>query len=257
MNTVTTQDPTTLSWRRWFRRTNVYIAEYILMLVLVGSFIGVLVSLWFGFFELVYGQGTFSVVTTASQVGALLVVGPAAFWLYARVTGQEMVNPDIYERKSRTVFLTIWLFFAVLSLVGMVLAIVATFVMAMFGLGTDFSEALVTKVLPGLFAVATVVFGLFMVVKHTSRKFVLVSALVLVVMAVVLLIANSTMILVRKDSAKSTPSVPSWTSPSPSVIEDDSNDGDCTISAYLDKKCTYSEYLKQRSSSSGSSSSTY
>ncbi|HEY1085419.1 MAG TPA: hypothetical protein VGE34_01695 [Candidatus Saccharimonadales bacterium] len=250
MNTVTSNDPTTHTWRRWFRRTNVYIAEYILMLVLVASFIGVLVSLWFSFFELIYGQGYFSVATAASQIGALLVVGPAAFWLYARVTGQENVHPELYERKSRTVFLTIWLFFAVLSLVGMVLAVVAVFTNAVFGLGTDFAEALVTKVLPGIFAVATVVFGLFMVVKHTSRKFVMIAAWVLVAMAVVLLIANSTMVLVRKDSMqKITPAVPGLTSPR-TVVDD------CTFSEYLDKECTYTEYRNSQRSNS-SSNSTY
>lgn len=245
MATVSTNDPLAGSWHRWFRRTNVYIAEYIIMLILVASFIGVLVSLWFSFFGLVNGANTLMVYTAAGQIGSLLVLGPAAFWLYARVTGQEMVQPELYERKSRTVFLAIWLIFAVLALVGMVAAIVASFVNAMFGLGGDFGTTLVISVLPGLFAVATVAFGLFMVVKHTSRKFVMVSAIVLVALAFILLVANLTMVLVRKDDATRAPSinVPSTTFPQTS-------DDDCSFSDYLDKECTYSEYLEDSRSSS-------
>lgn len=246
MATVVTQDSTVSSWRRWFRRTDVYIAEYILMLTLVASFIGILVSLWFSFFGLLYSSQVM-VTATVGQIGALLVVGPAAFWMYARVTGQEMVQPELYVRKSRTVFLTIWMFFAVLALVGMIAAIVATFVNALFGLGSDFGGAVVTSVIPGLFAVATVVFGLFMVVKHASRKFVMMAALVLAVVAAILLVANTTMVLVRKDSMP----INTTTTPTTPLVEPDE---DCTFSRYyIDKECSYGDYQDYLRSSSSSS----
>ena len=246
MEVTVAKDKTSTSWRRWFRRTDVYIAEYILMLTLVASFIGVLVSLWFNFFGMLYTPYA-SVETAASQIGALLVVGPAAFWMYARVTGQEMVQPELHARKSRTVFLTIWMFFAVLALVGMVAAVVAIFVNALFGLGSDFAGALVTGVIPGLFAVATVVFGLLMVVKRASRKFVMLAAIVLAISAVALLVMNTTMVLVRKDSSiqinydQSTPRMMHYGE-------------DCTASRYFDQKCSYQEYQDYLESSSGSSS---
>lgn len=243
--TTVKRDKTATSWRRWFRRTDVYIAEYILMLVLVASFIGVLVSLWFNFFDMLYNSYV-SVPTAVSQIGALLVVGPAAFWMYARVTGQEMVQPDLYERKSRTVFLAIWMIVAVLALVGMVAAIVAIFVNALFGLGSDFAGALVTSVIPAIFGVATVVFALFMVVKRTSRAFVMMAGIILAISAVALLIMNTTMVLVRKDSA---PQVIEHTS---SPFESDKA-GDCTFeNYYYDKTCSYNEYREDLRSSSDS-----
>jgi uncharacterized membrane protein YkgB len=239
MATVIAQDATTSSWRRWFRRSNVYIAEYILMLILVASFIGVLVSLWFTFFGLMYGDTSVGVAVAATQIGSLLVVGPAAFWLYARVTGEEMMHPELQTRTSRTVFLTIWMVIAVLALVGMVATIVSSFVNAIFGLESNFGATLVTQVLPGLFSVATVVFGLCMVVKHTSRKFVMLAAMVLAVTAVVLLVANATMVLVRKDSVNATSSSPSV---SPQVTPE--SDENCTITSYFDEECSYDDYLK-------------
>lgn len=242
METTVVRDKTITSWRRWFRRTDVYIAEYILMLVLVAGFIGVLVSLWFSFFDMLYSS-YISVPTVVGQIGALLVVGPAAFWMYSRVTGQEMVQPELYERKSRTVFLTIWMILAVLALVGMVATIVAIFVNELFGLGSDFAGSLVTSVIPGIFAVATVIFGLCMVVKRTSRKFVMMAAVVLAISAVALLIMNTTMVLVRKDAP-------------PQVIEDSSRQfnyyENCTAARYYDKECSYSDYQDYLRSSSGS-----
>jgi len=244
METTVKRDKTATSWRRWFRRTDVYIAEYILMLTLVASFIGVLVSLWFNFFDMVYNSYV-SVPTAVSQIGALLVVGPAAYWMYARVTGQEMVQPELYERKSRTVFLAIWMIFAVLGLVGMVAAVVAIFVNAVFGLGTDFAGALITTVVPATFAIVTIVFGLAMVVKRTSRKFVMFAGVALAIAAVLLLGMNTTMVLVRKDAA-------------PQVIQDESSpfesEGDCTFNRYyFDKECSYDEYQRDLRSSSSSS----
>lgn len=222
------------SWHRWFRRTNVHIAEYILMLVMMGSFLGILVSLWFSFFGLIYedGYGVRVLVTaTAMQLGSLVVIAPIAFWLYARTSGQEMVQAELAQRKSHTVFLTIWMVVVVSVLVGMLIAVVSSLMQAMFGLGgDDFGEALVTKVLPSLFGVATIIFGLFTVVKHPARKLSMLAGIVLAVLSLILLLANVVMVVVRKDVKQP-------------VMQQ------CTYTRYyIDKECSYSDYLRDRSS---------
>ena len=44
----------TVTRRRFTRRTTVYIAEYILMLVMMGGFLSLLISLWYSFFNLIF-----------------------------------------------------------------------------------------------------------------------------------------------------------------------------------------------------------
>ncbi|HEY0965276.1 MAG TPA: hypothetical protein VGE13_02230 [Candidatus Saccharimonadales bacterium] len=222
------------SWHRWFRRTNVHIAEYILMLLMMGSFLGILVSLWFSFFGLVYEDGfgaRMLTVATAAQLASLVVVAPIAFWLYARTSGQEMVQQELTDRKSHTVFLTIWMVVVVSVLVGMLIAAVTSLMQAMFGVGDDdFGKALVTKVLPSLFGVATIVFGLMAVVKHPARKLSMLAGIVLAVLSLVLLVANVVMVIVRKDVTQ--------------PVEQQ-----CTYTRYyLEKECSYSDYLRDRSS---------
>lgn len=222
------------SWHRWFRRTNVHIAEYILMLIMMGSFLGVLVSLWFSFFGLAY-EGGFGArtlaVAAAAQLASLVVVAPVAFWLYARTSGQEMVQPELVGRKSHTVFLAIWMIIVVSVLVGMLIAVVASLMQAMFGLGSDdFGKALVTQVIPSLFGVTTIIFGLMIVVKHPARKLSMIAGIVLAALSVLLLIANMVMIIVRKDASQ--------------PIKQQ-----CTYTRYyLEKECSYSDYLRDRSS---------
>lgn len=227
MATVSTNDPLQGSWHRWFRRTNVYIGEYILMLILMGSFLGILASLWYSFFGLI-ATDDYSAVEmakmTAAQLGGLLVVGPAAYWMYARVTGQEMVDPTLHQRRSRTVFLAIWMILVVLALVSIVASVVSGVASAVFGFGEEAGELWLGVVVPGLLAAATLAFGLSMVVKHASRAFVLKTAsTVVAALAVVLLIGNVAMIVVRKD------------------IKEPVQES-CTFSEYLDKECTYQEY---------------
>lgn len=223
------------AWHRWFRRTNVHIAEYILMLIMMGSFLGLLVSLWFSFFGLLYetGYGAVTLATSAAmQLASLVVVAPAAYLLYARTSGQEMVQPELTERRSHTVFLTIWMVIVVLVLVSMLIAVKTSFVQAMFGLGAeDFGQALVTKVLPSLFGVATIVFGLLAVVKHPSRKLSMFAGVVLAALAVGLLVANIVMVVMRKDVEQPTVSNP------------------CTFSRYIDNECSYSEYRRDNQTS--------
>ena len=218
------------AWRRWFRRSNVHIAEYILMLIMMGSFLGVLVSLWFSFFGLLYATGYEArtlAIAAAAQLASLIVVAPAAFWLYARTSGQEMVQPELTERRSHTVFLAIWMIIIVSVLVSMLIAVTSSFVQATFGLGKDdFSEAIVTKVLPSLFGVATIVFGLFAIVKHPARKLSMLTGIVLAGLSVLLLLANIIMVVVRKDEGTT------------------KTGGDCTFSRYTDDECSYSEYLR-------------
>lgn len=217
------------SWHRWFRRTNVYIAEYILMLVFVGALIGVLGSLWYSFFGLLANEGYTGktlAIEAAVQLGALLVVGVAAFWLYSRVTGQEMVQPERTKSRARTVFLTIWMIGAVVGLVAVIGSTISALVTTIFGLNELSGVQLwVGMFLPSLFAVATIGFGIAMVVKNVSRSFVMRSAIVVASTALVLVIANTIMILVRKDAEQPVVS-------------------DCTYSQYRDEKCSYSDYQK-------------
>lgn len=220
-------DPTLSSWHRWFRRTNVHTAEYILMLGLFGALLGLLVSQWYSFFGLIVEDGFAArnlAKTAAMQLGSLLVVLPAAFWMYFRVTGQEGVEPELQRSKPRTVFLTIWMIIAVSSLVGIVAAIVSAFVSAIFGFNDELGDQIVGQILPGVFAAATVAFGMAAIVKHVSRRFVKLAALVVAAMALVLVIANTVMIFVRKESG--------------------SEPRRCTLAMYRDKECSYNEYLK-------------
>ena len=222
-------DPTLSTWHRWFRRTNVHIAEYILMLVMMGSFLGLLASLWYSFFGLMadaeYTARTLAMATSI-QLGTLLVVAPAAFWLYARVTGQEMVEPGLQQKRARTVFLTLWMLGAVLALVGVTVSVASNVSSAVFGFGgKDVGELVVGTVLPGLFVVATFGFGLFVVVRHAKRKLSMLAGIVLAALSVFLLVANVTMVLVRKD-------VKAPVRPS------------CNFSSYLKADCSYEDYRK-------------
>jgi len=235
MVAVSTNDSLKGSWHRWFRRTNVHIAEYILMLVLMGSFLGLLVSLWFSFFGLIYetGYGEKLLATSAAmQIASLVVVGPAAFWLYARTSGQEMVQPELTQRKSHTVFLTIWLVIVIPVLVSMLIAAKTFLVQAMFGLGdADFGRVLMTHVLPLSLGVATIVIGLFAVVKRPARRLSMVAGVVLAVLTVVIMVANTVMIVMRKDVEQPVISNP------------------CTFSRYIDNECSYSEYRRDNQTS--------
>lgn len=220
-------------WRRWFRRTNVYIAEYILMLILMGALLGVLASLWYSFFGLL-ADSSYSAVatatTTAGMLASLLVVGPAAFWMYSRVTGQEMVEPSLHNRTSRTVFLTIWIVLVVMGLVGIVGSVVTELVNVTLNLSNDAWKSWVETILPGLLAAATVALALAAVVKHTSRKFVMKAAVVVAGLALLLLVANLVMVLMRKDIEKPADPVEST----------------CTFSRYLESDCSYSDYLRDQ-----------
>jgi hypothetical protein len=235
MARVSKNDPLKGSWHRWFRRTNVHIAEYILMLIMMGSFLGILVSLWFSFFGLVYetGYGARALATSAAmQLASLAVVGPAAFWLYARTSGQEMMQPELTQRKSHTVFLTIWLVIVVPVLVSLLITVKVSFVQAMFGLGdADFGRVLMTQVVPSLLGVATIAFGLLAVVKRPARKLSMLAGVVLAALAAVLLVANVVMVLARKDVE-------------PPVVEDR-----CTFSRYLNNDCSYTDYRRDNQSS--------
>ncbi len=230
---ATTQTNPNPVWRRWFRRTDVYIAEYILMLLLLGSFLGIASSLWFSFFGLILNDsysGRSLAEVTAGQLGGLIVLGIAGFWMYSRVTGQEMIEPGVYEKKARTVFLTIWMIGVVLGVVGLAGVLFSSLSTSLFGLGDDVGKTLVGTTIPALFAIATLVFGLFMVVKRVSRKFVMMSAIVVAALSAVLLVANVTMVVVRKDAPTRT---------------------DCMYALYVNSRCQNSNsynYLNNNSS---------
>lgn len=229
--TVTTQSKTKMAWHRWFRRTNVYIAEYILMLIFVGSLLGVLTSLWYSFFGMLSvdgAEGKQIAIRAAVLLGSLVVVCPAAYWLYARVTGQEMIEPKVLTSKARTVFLTIWMIGIVVALVSIVASTASAVISSIFSLGEVSGTKLwVGTFIPSILAVVTLGCGVAMVVKHVSRTFVLRNAFVVAGLAAVLLVANIVMIAMRKDF---TPQKPT-----------------CTISAYYSGDCSYQEYRKQNS----------
>ena len=229
--TSNSSDQPTPAWHRWFRRTNVYIGEYVLMLVLMASFLGLLVSLWYSFFQLVLNSDSFTTSTlvrvTAGQLGALLVVGPAAYWMYSRVTGQEGVQAELQAKTSRTVFLSIWMLGAVLALVGLAASVGSALVTWAFGFADNAGDLFVSTIVPGVLAAVTLAFGVYVVVKHASRKFVMQAAVVLAALAFALLVANLVMVAGRKDEKPAQQA--------------------CTYTNYIDKKCSYSEYLQQYS----------
>lgn len=233
------------------RRTNVYIAEYILMLIFFAIFLGILAALWFSFFGLItatgYGASSKAVMTTAG-LASLLVFGPAAYWLYARVTGEENANPAVLDKKARTVFLTLWMIGAIFSLACMLYAAIYGIVTSIFGM-TEAGTTFVNVVIPGLLSSATLGFGISVVVKHASRKLAVVAGIVLASVAAVLLIANLVMVIVKKDSTGSTNTSSSSSSRSTTTTNSyytrpSSDDDTCTISKYLDSECTYEEYLQ-------------
>lgn len=237
---VIVDDPTTRTWHRWFRRTNVHTAEYIIMLWLMGGMLAVLVSQWYSFFGLLAESGFTARAlsrSTAISLAALLVLVPAALWMYSRVTGQEAVEPELRASKPRTVFLTIWMVIAVMALVGVIVGISRALVNAVFGFNNDLSDQIVKQIIPGLFAVVTILLGISAVVKRPSRGFVKLAMLVLVTLAVLLALANTIMIFVRKNSGN----------------EPDTKR--CTYSMYRDDECTYREYMDDLRGSSSSSSS--
>lgn len=246
VNSTTVGQQRSTNWRRWFRRTDVHIAEYILMLIFFGGLIALLASLWFSFFQLLIQDGFSGNIlarTTALQLGSLVVMGVAGFWLYARVTGQEMVQPELQARTSRRVFLTMWMIVAVCGLVGIASVAMMAFVSLLLG-QTDATQAVVGIVIPALFAFATVGFGIAAVVKRSNRKLSMLAGVVVAGLMVLLFIANAIAVFIRKDSSS-----PARDSSGGSSLFKEN----CTYTRYRDGECTLSEYrdsLSERSSSS-------
>lgn len=234
MAKVNNSDPTTATWHRWFRRTNVHTAEYIVMLVLFGALLGLLSGLWFSFFKLLLNDDFSARVlarATAVQLGSLLVFLPAAFWMYSRVTGQEGAQPELQQSKPRAVFLTLWTVGAILSLVGVAVGVANTLAQLIFGIGSSTSEQLVGVVIPGVLTLATLGFGIAAIVKRPNRSFVKIALISLAATALVLGIMNVIMVFVRKESG----SEPRPTRPFSS---------NCTYARYRNRDCSYSEYLQ-------------
>lgn len=228
---MTKDNRSNIGWHRWFRRTNVYIAEYILMLIMMGALLGVLCSMLFSIFGLAYETGyaasTLAVVA-GGQIAALAIIAPAALWLYSRTTGQEMIQPELGQHKARTVFLTLWMLGVVVTLISVAIATKLAAVSSVIGFdGSDsFGEAVVTAIIPGLLSVAVLAFGLWVVVKHATRKLSMITLAVFAGLTAVLLVATLAMAVVRKD------------------VDETLYDNECTYSRYLDRSCSYSEYLR-------------
>lgn len=184
------------------RRTNVYIAEYILMLMLFGGFIGMLTSLWYTFFGLLVPDASsgYSMVNTAvSQISFAIATGCVGYLLYIRVTGEELHNPAVTRSKARTVFLTIWLIGAVLTLLTLVVAALGSILGVIVGTASDTTQSLVGTAAPSLFAIATLGYGIWLIVKRSSRSLAITSGIVLASLATVLVLATTITLLVRKN----------------------------------------------------------
>lgn len=228
-------DKTLTSWRRLFRRSNVHIAEYILMLVLMGALAGVLASMFYSFFGLMQVEGFAAralALVVLAQLGSLVVLTPAAFWFYSRVSGQEMVHPELMRKTSRTVFLTIWLIGMFLSVVGVSISIAAGIIGAMVGSGSGDSSVILNVVIPGLLTVALLSFFIITVAHRSTRALTKIAGIIIAAVAVLLFVANLVMAIVNVNNAKS-----------------DNSEERCTYSRYADRECTYTEYRNDRNSS--------
>lgn len=199
--TSSTGDPLRSSWHRWFRRTNVYAAEYILMLILMGVFLGTLVSLWHSFFNMIVTDGSAGSAvakTAAMALASVLVVGPAAFWMYSRVTGEESQNSSHLSSKARSVFLIMWVIVATLALVGVAAGIASSVFASVFGYSQESTpQVWVGSVVGGLFGLATLAYGIIMVIKHASRKMVMMACTILASVTLVLFLASLLLVIVR------------------------------------------------------------
>lgn len=204
------------------------------MLIFIGALLGVLSSLWYSFFGMLAvdgAEGRSLAIFAAVLLGSLVILCPAAYWLYARVTGQEMVEPSVRSSKARTVFLTLWMICAVITLVSVIASTASNVISSIFSLGeTNGIELWVGNFISSIFAVATLVLGIAMVVKRVSRAAVLKGAYIVAGLSLILVVANVVMISMRKDYNR------------PSVV--------CSLSSYYDGDCTYTEYLRENKSSS-------
>lgn len=223
-----TNDPTIKSWRRYFRRSNVHIAEYILMLVLMGALAGLVSSMIYTFFNFLKADG--STLRTlhalaAGQLGALVVVVPAAFWFYARVSGQEMVQPELRQKTARTVFLTIWLIGMFLSIVGVSISVVSGVMATIVGAGSsDAGSLFVNLVVPGIFTIVLLAMTVIVVAHRSSRKLSMAVGIAVAVISAVVFIGTITVAVVKSDN-----------SPKDKTT-------DCTYSRYRDGNCNYRQY---------------
>lgn len=241
---IQTNDPILTSWHRYFRRTSVYIAEYILMLVVIGSFVGVASSSIYSFFNLIQTDGFAAralVVVVVAQLASLVVLAPAAYWLYARVSGQESVQPGVRTKTARTVFLTIWLIGMMLSVVGVSISVVAGMLGGLVGAdGGSVGELIVRVTIPGILVIALLASTVILVTRRVTRKATIYVGIGIASLLAILFISNLIVAVVKKDA-------------------DTDRDESCTYSRYSDGDCDYSDYREYRNESrsdynSGSSS---
>lgn len=232
---IVTNDPIATSWHRYFRRTSVYIAEYILMLVVVGSLVGVLSTLLYSFFNLIQSDGYVAqalAVATIAQLASLVVLAPAAFWLHARVSGQEVVDPTRRSSTARTVFLSIWLIGMMLSIVGVSISVVIGLLGGVISTGdTSIGELIIRAVIPGTLVIVLLATTVILVVRRVSRKSTIRTGIGIAALVAVLFISNLVLAIVKKDAGTD-------------------RDESCTYSRYIDKECSYSEYREYRRDSS-------
>ena len=231
-------DPVLTSWHRYFRRTSVYIAEYILMLVVIGSFIGVASSAIYSFFNLIQTDGFAAralAVVVVAQLASLVVLAPAAYWLYARVSGEELVRPQLRTKTARTVFLTIWLIGMMLSVVGVSISVVAGMLSGLVGADSDsVGEIIVRVTIPGILVIALLASTVILVTRRVSRKATMYVGIGIASLLAVLFVGNLIVAVVKKDAGSG-------------------RDEACTYSRYSDGDCDYSDYREYRDSTRRSS----
>jgi len=238
---IQTNDPIATSWHRYFRRTSVYIAEYILMLVVIGSFVGVASSSIYSFFNLIQTDGFAAralAVVVVAQLASLVVLAPAAYWLYSRVSGEELVQPQLRAKTARTVFLTIWLIGMMLSIVGVAISVVAGVLSGLVGADSDSVGELIVRVtIPGILVITLLASTVILVARRVSRKATMYVGIGIASLLAILFISNLIVAVVKKDA-------------------DTDRDVSCTYSRYSDGDCDYSDYREYRDSTrrSGSSS---
>jgi hypothetical protein len=231
---IQTNDPILTSWHRYFRRTSVYIAEYILMLAVVGSFVGVASSSIYSFFNLIQTDGYAAralAVVVIAQLASLIVLAPAAYWLFARVSGQESVEPQLRTKTARTVFISIWLIGMMLSIIGVSISVIASMMSGLVGAdSSSVGEIIVRVTIPGILVIALLASTVLVVTRRVARKATMYVGIGVASLLAILFVGNLVAAVVKKDAGS------------------DSSES-CTYSRYSDGDCSYSDYREYRNGS--------
>lgn len=149
----------------WLKGTSLYFVEYALFLALITVVTWLFDSLVFSIFGYIanVGYGALQQAAGISVVAATLVAVPAAFLFWRRVRMEERRRPGLWLRKAHRFPLYLFVFLQALSVLLVAYIIMQGFVSAIVTGFDGFGRALLTAVIPGVFAltvhaIATVVF---------------------------------------------------------------------------------------------------